>query len=685
MKNPKLWTPEQPHLYDLTVQVTRKGQVVDKVGSYFGMRSIAKAFVDGHQRVLLNGQPIFMFGPLDQGFWPDGCYTAPTDAALKYDLEVIKQLGFNTVRKHIKVEPARWYYYADKLGLLVWQDMPSVNSYDTPPAGRPTVEAVAYETQLQAMIKNLENHPAIVMWIVFNESQGKHNAIHLVKLAQELDPSRLVNEDSGHQDGGGRYEGVGDLFDEHPYPAPRGYNSPDARAFVLGEYGGIGLKMGNNPWQSKGWGYTTTKTSEELENLYARYAGMLRQFRDQNGLVGAIYTQITDVEIEVNGLMTYDRQLKVDPELIAKANRFEWSGPVFTSIVPNSENAAPVYQYTFTKPEGGWMMPAADTSGWQQGPGGFGVTNTPGIGRIGTAWNTSDIWLRRTFTLPQLSQKQIEQLVLNLHHDDDVQIFINGVMAYEKIGWESSYALVSISAAAKQTLKLGAENVIAIHCHQTGGGQYVDVGLGTLDPNRPGVAQASAKPLQTPHHFARTVKQKQALDYLLFLPRDYSAKRAEGWPLILFLHGSGERGTNVFKVTKHGPPKQVESNPDFPCVLVSPQCPEGKTWDVSELTGLLDEVIAKHNIDTNRVYLTGLSMGGYGTWSLGLAHPERFAALAPICGGGERRSVSQAIRTKGDIVRKLPIWAFHGAKDPVVPLEESERMVNALKSAGARM
>jgi len=485
MNNPELWTPDHPHLYNMTVQAIQDGRPVDEVGSYFGMRSVEMAFLDGHQRVLLNGEPVFMFGPLDQGFWPDGCYSAPTDAALKSDLEVIKQLGFNTVRKHIKVEPARWYYHADRLGLLVWQDMPSANSYDTPPGGRPAVDAPAFETQLKAMIKNLENHPSIVMWIIFNESQGKHDTIHLVKLAQELDSSRLVNEDSGHQDFGGRYEGVGDLFDEHPYPPPRAYESPKSRAFVLGEYGGIGLKAGdNNPWQSKGWGYTTTANAEELENLYAKFAGMIHQFKEKNGLVGAIYTQITDVEIEINGLMTYDRHLKVNPKWIAKANRFEWSGPTFDSLIPTSQNASPVYQYTFRTPGADWMKPDGDTSRWQQGPGGFGTKDTPGIGRIGTTWDSPDIWLRRTINLPALSKQQLDHLVLNLHHDDDVQVYINGVLAYEKVGWESGYVQVALSESARKALKPGAANLVAVHCHQTGGGQYIDVGLGTLNRQR---------------------------------------------------------------------------------------------------------------------------------------------------------------------------------------------------------
>lgn len=198
------------------------------------------------------------------------------------------------------------------------------------------------------------------------------------------------------------------------------------------------------------------------------------------------------------------------------------------------------------------------------------------------------------------------------------------------------------------------------------------------------VAATQSKPTQSSEHFARTITLEQKLDYLLFLPTDYEANRAAGWPLLLFLHGAGERGSDLARVKIHGPSKQFESNPNFPFVLVSPQCPEGEVWNVSALSGLLDSVIEKHNIDTNRVYLTGLSMGGYGTWSLGMAHPERFAALAPICGGGERLPVVLASRTKKEILQNLPVWAFHGAMDPAVPLEESERMVEALERAGVK-
>jgi hypothetical protein len=482
--NPTLWTPDDPHLYRMSVSLTRDGKVVDEVDSYFGMRSIEMARVDGKQQLLLNGKPIFMYGPLDQGFWPDGCYTAPTDNALKSDLEVTKELGFNTVRKHIKVEPARWYYHADRLGLLVWQDMPSANSYDEPPGGRPEIDRQAYETQLKAMIDKLENHPAIVMWIVFNESQGKHDTQKLVQLVRRLDPSRLVNEDSGFQGHGGPYQGFGDLFDCHPYPAPQAFKGPDSKAFVLGEYGGIGLKVGKNPWQAKGWGYTTTQTAEELENLYANYADLLRQFKERNGLNAAIYTQLTDVEIEINGLLTYDRQLKVDPKWIAKANHFEWAGPTYESLVPTSETTSQEYQYTLTEPGADWMKIDADTSNWENGQGGFGTRETPGIGKIGTEWGTRDIWLRRTFDLPALSEAQLKRLVLRLFHDEDVEVYINGELALKKEGFVSSYTQLPLSAESKKALKLGARNLIALHCRQTRGGQFIDVGLGVVNDER---------------------------------------------------------------------------------------------------------------------------------------------------------------------------------------------------------
>lgn len=190
------------------------------------------------------------------------------------------------------------------------------------------------------------------------------------------------------------------------------------------------------------------------------------------------------------------------------------------------------------------------------------------------------------------------------------------------------------------------------------------------------------KKMQTSQEFKYTKTKTAELKYLLFLPRGYEANSSKKWPLILFLHGAGERGSDIWLVAKHGPPKVVASRPDLEFVLVSPQCPEGQIWSREVLLGLLDEVMKTYAVDPARVYLTGLSMGGYGTWDLGLSNPERFAALAPICGGGE--TITVLLSSKGPALRSLGVWAFHGAKDPVVPLNESERMVEVLKRYGAK-
>ena len=207
-------------------------------------------------------------------------------------------------------------------------------------------------------------------------------------------------------------------------------------------------------------------------------------------------------------------------------------------------------------------------------------------------------------------------------------------------------------------------------------------GCNTLSDEEPLTSPMAA--MQTPQHFRKQISHTAELDYLLFLPDGYKKERAKKWPLMLFLHGAGERGTNVEKVTVHGPPKIVKTKKDFPFVLVSPQCPAERVWRDDELLALLDSVVAKHRIDTNRIYLTGLSMGGYASWSLGTKYPERFAAIAPICGGGEQIAVLLSSRPKRTALNSLGVWAFHGAKDPVVPLEESQRMTNVLMRAGCK-
>ena len=322
--NANLWSPTNPFLYGLQVWTVHNGATNDSVTSYFGMRKISIVVTNGVPAIYLNNQPFFETGPLDQGFWPDGIYTAPTDAALEYDLQMEKALGFNMVRKHIKVERQRWYYWADTLGILVWQDMPSCNSYTGNP-NPPPVNALDFINELSAMVTNHWNSPCIIMWDIFNESQGQQgssdgvgqtNTAYLVQLVKTLDPSRLVNQASG-----GNYYGVGDVYDEHSYPAP-GVPMITTQAPVDGEYGGINYKMPGhlwNPSQADG-GYTDVSTTNQIPTLFGSYVGDLINDKSSVGLNAAVYTEITDVENECNGLMTYDRWMKPATNLICGLN-----------------------------------------------------------------------------------------------------------------------------------------------------------------------------------------------------------------------------------------------------------------------------------------------------------------------------------------------------------------------------
>lgn len=321
LKNPKLWSPERPHLYDLEVTLTLGGRTVDRVNSYFGMRKISLGKDEsGNTRLLLNNQPYFQFGPLDQGFWPDGLYTAPTDQALRYDIETTKKLGFNLARKHVKVEPERWYYWCDKLGLLVWQDMPSGDQYirpNQPDIDRSASSAMEFEKELTRLVEGRGEHPCIVMWVPFNEGWGQWKTAHVADFVKKLDPSRLVDDTSGWAD-----RGVGDVNDMHKYPGP-GAPEPEAnRAIVLGEFGGLGLPVSGHTWQEqKNWGYRSFTNSAALTSAYLDLVDKLVPLINEKGLSAAVYTQTTDVEVEVNGLMTYDRQIiKMDWRKLAEAN-----------------------------------------------------------------------------------------------------------------------------------------------------------------------------------------------------------------------------------------------------------------------------------------------------------------------------------------------------------------------------
>lgn len=298
---PHLWSPDDPFLYDLKVTVGR-----DSVKSYFGMRSLAVEKVNGTPRTMLNGKPTFLMATLDQGFWPDGLHTAPTDEALAYDLKMHKEMGFNSVRKHIKVEPDRWFYWADKLGLMVWQDMPAMDAGRSPS----TAARTQYESEMKQMIDEHANHPSIVMWVTFNEGWGQYDEGRIATQAKAWDPTRLVNGMSGLNLG--RDGGTGDIMDEHGYPSPALPPRPDGvRAQINGEYGGLGLAVPGHAWSVQ-QSYVDVDPATYTDD-YLTKLDEVRALACKGGN-GAVYTQISDVEGELNGLMTYDRRV-VKPDV----------------------------------------------------------------------------------------------------------------------------------------------------------------------------------------------------------------------------------------------------------------------------------------------------------------------------------------------------------------------------------
>ncbi|MBV9865493.1 MAG: hypothetical protein JO316_09100 [Abitibacteriaceae bacterium] len=464
IRNPRLWSPAQPFLYDLQISLQDGRKTVDSVDSYFGMRKIALASDGKVQRLMLNNKFLFEVGPLDQGFWPDGIYTAPTDEALRYDIEMTKRLGFNMIRKHVKVEPERWYYWADRLGVLVWQDMPS--GFNTNP---PEASKQQFETELQRMIEGRRTHPSIIMWVVFNEGWGQHDTERIVPWVKNFDPSRLVDNASGWTD-----KKVGDVIDMHNYPGPGSPQPEPNRAAVLGEFGGLGLGVVGHTW-AKTWGYRGMENSEQLTQNYLKLLRKAWQLKDNPGLNAVVYTQTTDVETEGNGLMTYDRELlKVDPVRVAAANQGQFPPlPIEQTVVPTAAQQATNWRYTTDKPADNWFSPDFNDTAWPQGPAGFGTAGTPGA-TVHTTWNTSDIWIRREFTLPD--NGDLSNLSLSLHHDDDAEIYINGVLAVNAPGYTSQYEETALNAAGKAALRPG-KNTIAIHCHQNNGGQYIDAGI----------------------------------------------------------------------------------------------------------------------------------------------------------------------------------------------------------------
>lgn len=327
--NAKLWSPDSPFLYDLSVKVVSGGKTVDAVNSYAAMRKISQGVNKaGHRVFMLNNKPLFQMGPLDQGYWPDGIYTAPTYEAMIYDLDKTKQWGFNMIRKHMKVEPDLWFAYCDKIGIVVWQDMPSgdfshgddwnmTGWYNKAEAVRPAESEKEYRDEWRDIINSYKNHPCIVVWTPFNEAWGQFKTAEIARYTKELDPTRLVNSASG----GNHFKGVGDILDLHKYPSPEMYLTDPDRIEVMGEFGGLGLPLKGHLWQeNNNWGYVQFKSAKEVTDRYVEIANVLLDLA-KKGAAAGVYTQTTDCEIEVNGLMTYDRKvIKIEEDRVREAN-----------------------------------------------------------------------------------------------------------------------------------------------------------------------------------------------------------------------------------------------------------------------------------------------------------------------------------------------------------------------------
>ncbi len=287
VSDPVLWEPENPFLYDVTIELNGENGS-DRVKSVAGMRKISLGkTADGFTRMLLNNRFLFQAGPLDQGFWPDGIYTPPTDEAMVYDLHMTKKMGYNMLRKHVKVENRRFYNWCDKLGILVWQDMPSGDRYisGSMPDITKTEEAGAqFEYELKRMIETKYNHPSIIMWVPYNEGWGQWDTERITELIKEYDPTRLVNSASGWTD-----RGCGDVLDIHSYPAPRCPEPEEKRAIVLGEYGGLGYPVQDHTWEATNWGYRSFEDSLQLLTTFEAYLDQIYRFVREKGLSAIIY------------------------------------------------------------------------------------------------------------------------------------------------------------------------------------------------------------------------------------------------------------------------------------------------------------------------------------------------------------------------------------------------------------
>ena len=463
LRQPRLWSPDSPELYDLRVVLKRGDQTIDEVTSYFGMRKISIGKDEqGHNQLFLNNKRLFQFGLLDQGWWPDGLYTAATDEALRHDVEMTKRLGFNLARKHVKVELARWYTHCDRLGLLVWQDMPSNGreppdiSRDAPDVERTPESREQFYAELKAMIDAHRNHPSIVMWVPFNEGWGQFETKEVDQWVHDYDPSRLVMPTSGFLD-----RGFSPIHSIHIYPGPAMPALEPERVAILGEFGGLGFPVKGHLWrEDRNWGYRNIQTAQELAN---RYEVVIRHLLPLvgEGLAAAVYTQVSDVEIEVNGMMTYDRaEVKMGAERIAAINRLVYQPQrPLAPYPPESAGTATQWRFTTQEPGDGWQESDFNDSAWQ-------------------TWSAiapkldleTQFWARGSI---ELSDKRPEVLLLRISNVLSGPVAINGQNLMMVEALNTAHIINRVRPEHRATLKQG-KNVISIHCHERLGDRAID-------------------------------------------------------------------------------------------------------------------------------------------------------------------------------------------------------------------
>ncbi len=483
-----LWSVEDPFLYDLKLRLLDGDRIMDEVDSYFGLRKVT---IEGRS-ILINDEPVFQRLVLDQGFYPDGIWTAPTDEALKQDIEMAKAAGFNGARLHQKVFEPRFLYWADKLGYLLWDEFPSYGAdYSNPEVNRPFIQS------WNEIVLRDRNHPSVIGWCPFNETPQSAGELQItvLEMTRSIDPTRPVIETSGwthsHPDP--------EVMDAHDYnqdiesfrerweQAMKSVSLPERYGgienvnipFFISEFGGIGWYEDQ---QEESWGYGDHPQSKE--EFYERFEGLVNALLDNRYMFGYCYTQLTDIEQEKNGVFTYDRSEKFDAERLhqiqTRTAAYEKNPPLkiteekvtFEVLLGGAPDGLFDWKYTTEEPGEGWNTPDFDEGSWKTGKGAFGQKG--GVEEfIHTRWTSKDIWLRRTF---EYEGQDFNQAILAMHYDNETTVYINGKQIWHRTGWNDRYEGFSVTDELKEALQEG-ENVIAIHCHQDDGGQFIDAAI----------------------------------------------------------------------------------------------------------------------------------------------------------------------------------------------------------------